>query len=257
METILSQFSAEQWAVLAAAAFLSGMAKAGLKGLSMLVVPLMAATFGGRLSTGLLLPILCMADLFAVRHYHQHTDWKYLLRLLPPAIIGVLCGTWLGLQVSDAVFTSMIGWIIIGTVVLLLLQESVDLSKWVSRRPWLGVSFGWLGGFTTMIGNAAGPVMAVYMLATRIPKNNYMGTIAWFFLVINLFKVPLQIGFWKNITWTSFAANLVVLPAIFLGVLCGIAIVSRIPEKAFRYLIIAMTMVTALKLVVEGLWHQN
>jgi uncharacterized membrane protein YfcA len=99
--------------------------------------------------------------------------------------------------------------------------------------------------------------MAVYMLATRIPKNNYMGTIAWFFLVINLFKVPLQIGFWKNITWTSFAANLVVLPAIFLGVLCGIAIVSRIPEKAFRYLIIAMTMVTALKLVVEGLWHQN
>ncbi|MBL8892870.1 MAG: sulfite exporter TauE/SafE family protein [Planctomycetaceae bacterium] len=255
MEDIFTQYSIEQWTVLVIAALLSGMAKAGLKGLSMLVVPLMAATFGGRPSTGLLLPILCMADLFAVRHYHRHTDWKYLLRLLPPAIIGVLCGTWLGLQVSDAVFTSMIGWIIIGTVVLLLLQESVDLSKWVSQRPWLGFSFGWLGGFTTMIGNAAGPVMAVYMLATRIPKNNYMGTIAWFFLAINLMKVPLQIGFWKNITWYSFAANIVVLPAIFIGVMLGISIVRRIPEKAFRYLIIAMTMATALKLVVEGVWR--
>lgn len=103
-----------------------------------------------------------------------------------------------------------------------------------------------------MIGNAAGPVMAVYLLATRIPKNNYMGTIAWFFLIVNLFKVPLHAVFWQTITWSTLTANLLVLPAIFVGIRVGLAAVSRIPEKLFRYLVIAMTMSMAIKL----LWDQ-
>ena len=249
---MIPEFSLEQWLVLVAAAFLTGLAKAGLKGFSMLVVPVMAAMFGGRASTGLLLPILCLADAFAVRHYHRHTDWSYLVRLLPPVIVGVLMALVVGLWVSDELFTKLIAWIIIGTVVLLLIQESLDLSAWVQRHSLIGYSFGWLGGFTTMIGNAAGPVMAVYLLATRIPKNNYMGTIAWFFLIVNLFKVPLHAVFWQTITWSTLTANLLVLPAIFVGIRVGLAVVSRIPEKLFRYLVIAMTMSMAIKL----LWDQ-
>jgi uncharacterized protein len=254
MEAIFSQYTAGQWLVLILAAFLTGMAKAGLKGLSMLVVPLMAASFTGRPSTGLLLPLLCIADVFAVRHYHRHADPKYLFRLLPPAMVGVLVATAVGLWVSDQVFTTMIAWTIIGTVVLLIVQESVDLSALVARRPVIGYAFGWLGGFTTMIGNAAGPVMAVYLLATRIPKNNYMGTIAWFFLIINVFKLPWHFFVWRTIDLASLAANLLVLPAIFMGVHAGIAIVARIPERMFRYLVIGMTAIMAAKLLLDGLW---
>jgi len=252
MEFLLLQYSSQQWLALIVAAFLTGMAKAGLKGFSMLVVPMLAVAFGGRPSTGILLPLLCMADLFAVRHYHQHADWKYLARLLPPAVLGVLVAFFVGLAISDEVFTNMIAWIIIGTVVLLISQECWDLSRVVDKRPALGYLFGWLGGFTTMIGNAAGPVMAVYLLATRLPKNNYMGTVAWFFLLINFFKVPFHVFAWKTISWSSFAANLIVLPFIFLGVGGGVMIVHRIPEKIFRYLIIAMTLAMALNL----LWQQ-
>jgi len=251
IEAIWQQFSLEQWSVLLLAAFLTGMAKAGLKGFSMLVVPMMAAAFGGRPSTGLLLPLLCMADVFAVRFYNRHADWGYLVRLLPPAMVGVLVALVVGLVVSDEIFTAMIAWIVIGSVVLLILQETADFSRLLARQPMLGYLFGWLGGFTTMIGNAAGPVMAVYLLATRIPKNNYMGTIAWFFLVINLFKVPLHIWVWGTISWGSFAANLMALPVIGLGVWLGVLIVRRIPEKAFRYLVIAMTLVMAIKLFMD------
>lgn len=247
-QAIIEQYSLQQWLVLIMAAYLTGMAKAGLKGFSMLVVPTMAVAFGGRPSTGLLLPLLCMADVFAVYHYNRHADWSFLVRLLPPAVVGVLVALVVGSFVSDDVFTTMIAAMIVGTVVLLIIQELWDLSEFLKRRPLIGYLFGWLGGFTTMIGNAAGPVMAVYLLAVRIPKKNYMGTIAWFFLLINFFKVPLHIWIWQTITWSSFAANLLVLPVIGLGVWSGIAIVQRIPEQAFRYLIIGMTLVMAVKL---------
>jgi uncharacterized membrane protein YfcA len=255
MDAFLPHYTVSQWLVLILAALLTGMAKAGLKGFSMFVVPLMAASFSGRPSTGLLLPLLCIADVFAVRHYHKHADPKYLFRLLPPAMIGVLVATAVGSWVSDQVFTNLIAWTIMATVVLLIVQESVDLSGVVAQQPVIGYCFGGLGGFTTMIGNAAGPVMAVYLLATRIPKNNYMGTIAWFFLIINVFKLPWHLFVWQTINIPTLAANALVVPAIFIGVRAGIAIVSRIPERAFRYLVIAMTAVMALKLLLDGLLY--
>lgn len=119
----------------------------------------------------------------------------------------------------------------------------------MASYSWVGALFGAVGGFTTMIGNAAGPVMAVYLLSTRIPKNSFIGTTAWFFLVINLFKFPFHIWVWETITWQSFLLNLTGLPAIALGIFIGIRVVKLIPEQAFRYFVIVMTAIVSLRLL--------
>jgi hypothetical protein len=249
MSEIWQQFDSDQWMVLFIAALLIGMAKAGIKGLGMFIVPMMAAAFGGKASVGLVLPMLSMADIFAVSYYNRHAEWHYIKRLLPMAVVGVLIAIGVGYYVNDAVFTDMIAVIIIGSLVLLILQERTSFSSFMASNKYVAGVFGGLGGFTTMIGNAAGPVMAVYLLSTLIPKNNYIGTAAWFFMIINLFKFPFHVFVWGTITWHSFRANLLALPAIVLGVFIGILIVKRIPELAFRYFVIVMTFIISLKLL--------
>ena len=96
-----------------------------------------------------------------------------------------------------------------------------------------------------MIGNAAGPIMAVYLLAMRMPKNSFIGTGAWFFLIINLLKFPFHIFVWETITWSSFKLDLLAIPAIAIGIVIGIRIVNLIPEREFRYFIIVTTFLAA------------
>ena len=249
MQEIWQQFDSNQWMAIFGAALLIGMAKAGVKGLGMFIVPMMAATFGGKVSVGLVLPMLSMADIFAVSYYNRHAEWKYIRRLLPMAIAGVLVAIVVGYYVDDEVFTNMIAVIIIGSLVLLILQERTSYSTFMSQNKFVAAIFGGLGGFTTMIGNAAGSVMAVYLLSTRIPKNSFIGTTAWFFMIINLFKMPFHFFVWETISWESFSANLMALPVIILGVFIGILIVKRIPEQAFRYFVIVMTFIISIKLL--------
>lgn len=230
------------------AAFI-GIGKAGVKGMGMLVVPLMAAIFGGRASAGLVLPMLCFADIFAVSYYNRHAEWKYIKRLLPAALIGVLIGVVVGYYVDDGVFTNLISIIIIGSLLLMLIQERMVISQRIVGSWGMGSTFGLLGGFSTMIGNAAGPVIATYFLATKIPKNAFIGTAAWFYLIVNLVKVPMHVFIWGSINWESFKLNLMAIPAIGLGILIGVNIVKLIPEKAFRYFVMVMTFLVSLKLL--------
>jgi uncharacterized membrane protein YfcA len=105
-----------------------------------------------------------------------------------------------------------------------------------------------MGGFATMIGNAAGPVMAIYLLSMRLPKNSYIGTGAWFFFIVNLSKVPLHIWSWKTITVDSFLLDVMMIPATAAGAFLGIWLVRLLPEKFYRVLVIATTLLSALLL---------
>lgn len=229
-------------------ALLIGMAKAGVKGMGMLVVPILAVIFGGKPSAGLLLPILSMADIFAVSYYNKHAEWKYVWKLLPATILGVLVAVVVGYYISDNWFKNLIAIFVIGSLILMVIQERRGLPQAMTESLVFASIFGFLGGFTTMIGNAAGPIMAVYFLAMHLPKNSFIGTGAWFFLIVNLFKIPLHIFVWHTITWNSFSLNLIALPAIALGVFIGIKIINLIPEKEFRYFIIIMTLVASIRL---------
>jgi len=241
------------WFWLFFSALLIGMGKAGIKGMGLIVVPLMASVFGGKVSAGLIVPMLVMADVFAVQHYNRHARWEYLWKLLPAAVAGVLIGVWVGDLISDDIFKTLIAVFIISSLILMLWQERGGLPPEITQSWYFGTVFGLIGGFSTMIGNAAGPFMAVYLLSTRLPKNNFIGTGAWFFFLLNLFKMPFHIFVWETINMWSIRLDLLCVPVIALGIFIGIRVVRLIPERTFRYFIIIMTTIISIRLVWQAL----
>lgn len=223
---------------------LTGMSKTGIQGAGLISIPLLATAFGGQQSSGLLLPILVLADIIGVRYYHRHASWPHLKILFPWAAVGVVAGTIAGNYIDDRVFKLIMAITILVSVGIMIWLEKGHRDE-VPDYPWFVMLIGIAGGFTSMVGNLAGAVMAIYLLSMRLPKNEWIGTTAWFFLVVNLFKVPFHIFFWGTIRLNSFLLDLLALPAIGIGAYLGIIIVRNIPEKTYRWLIIAMTILAA------------
>lgn len=222
------------WIMLLVTATFVGMSKTGIQGLTILVVPLLAVTFGAKPSTGLILPLLCFADLIGVSYYRGQAEWKYIIRLLPMATAGFFLAIWIDNQIPDKEFKHLMGACLVFVLAVMLWsqwrgKENVLLDFW-----WYSPLFGLLGGFTTMIGNAAGPVMAIYLLSTRIPKLAFVGTNAWFFLCVNYLKLPLQVFVWHNINLTTLAIDVCAAPFVLFGAFIGIHLVKFLPERAFR-----------------------
>ena len=228
---------------------LIGMSKVGISGAGMIAVPILAIIFGGKDSSGIMLPILIMADLFVTTYYRKHTEWAHLRKLLPPSIIGVILGTIVGQTIPDTSFKLIMGIIILVSICILLWLE-FSKSKWVPAGYWFASLIGICVGFTTMVGNLAGSVMALYLLAHNMPKNKFIGTAAWFFITINLLKVPFHVFSWKTITWNTLLLDLTLLPVIALGALIGIQIVKRLSEQVYRYFIIVMTIVASIFMII-------
>jgi uncharacterized protein len=238
-----------EWAVMFMAALFIGMAKTGIFGLGVLVPPILAAVFGGKVSSGLLLPMLSMADVFAVLYYNRHASWPHLWKLFPFAASGVIIAIWVGAAINDHTFKVIMAFFILGGIPVMIWQEQMKNAKPLSVNWWSGSFFGITGGFSTMIGNTAGPIMSLYLLAMQLPKNMLIGTGAWFFLVINLFKIPFHVYIWETITMESFSLNLLMWPVILMGGFLGVRLVRIIPEKPFRWLVIIMTALASLRLL--------
>lgn len=234
-----------QWFLFALCALMIGLAKAGISGAGLLVVPLMANIFGGRESVGIVLPMLIFADVYAVIYYNRHAEWKYVYKLLPWAITGILAGFFFGKSINDVQFKQTIAVLVLVGILLMIWQDVKGKRMNIPDNWWVAAILGLTGGFTTMVGNAAGPIMILYLLAMRLPKNSFIGTGAWFFFIVNLLKVPLHIFFWKTIVVKSFLLDLMALPVILLGAYLGIRVVRIIPEKAYRIFIITTTILSA------------
>jgi uncharacterized protein len=232
------------------AAMLIGMGKTGLSGAGNIAIPLMAILFGGKPSTGIILPMLCMADVFGVMYYHRHANWKYITKLLPWAFGGVIIAAIIGNSISDHTFKNIIGISVLLSVGIMFWQDFKKDKLNIPQRGWYSALFGFSGGFTTMIGNAAGPIMAIFLQSMRLPKNIYIGTGAWFFLIINYSKLPLQIIYWQNITWSTLKFDLILLPAIAIGAFLGIKLVNILPERAYRLFVLISTAASAILLMI-------
>ena len=239
-----------QWAILAVAALCIGLSKTGVQGLMLLVVPYMAMAFGAKASTGVILPMLCMADIVAVAYYKRIADWKVVAKLLPTAVLGFLLAILVDRLIPTEGFRQLMGWTLALALAVMLWSELYGKENRWLRKWWYSALFGLLGGFTTMIGNAAGPVMSVYLLSMRKEKMEYIGINAWFFLVVNLLKVPLQIFVWENISWSSFSLNLLMLPIIGMGAWLGIRVVKLLPEQAFRRFILVVTILSVAMMLI-------
>ena len=230
-------------------ALLIGMAKNGVAGAGMVAVPLLAIIFGGKASTGVLLPILIFADLFAVSYYHSHANWYQLRRLLPTSLAGVVIGTVVGDLIDDNSFRYLMALIIFASVCIMIWQEKATNPN-IPSSPWIVYTIGVIGGFASMIGNLAGPIMVLYLLAMRFPKNQFIGTAAWFFLVINISKMPFHVAVWQTISLNTFLFDLLLIPVIAAGAWLGVKIVHKIPEQIYRWFVIVTTAVAAVAMVV-------
>jgi uncharacterized membrane protein YfcA len=231
-------------------AFCVGMSKTGVHGAGMISVPLLAYIFGGRASSGILLPMLLIADVMGVKYYHQHASWKHLKILFPWAALGVITGTVVGNFINDEIFKSVMAAIIVVSVIIMIWLERGG-KKEIPDYHWFAISMGIAGGFTSMVGNLAGAVMAVYLLAMRLPKNVYIGTTAWFFMITNWFKVPFHIFVWKTISLNIFLLDLTCLIAIGMGAYAGIWLVEKIPERTYRWFIIGTTLIASFFMLIH------
>lgn len=244
------QLSWFDWSLITLSALLIGMSKVGVPGVSMIVVPTLAIIFGGKQSTGVLLPILIMADVFGVVFYNRHAEWKHLLRALPWALSGLVLALWIGNLVNDEQFKRIIAITVFVSIGLMVWKDKGLKNTFVPEKWWFAAIMGVAGGFATMIGNVAGPVFAIYLLAMHLPKNSFIGTTAWFFAIVNLTKLPLQIFAWQNINWETLLIDVLVFPFIALGAWIGIVVVKRIPEPTYRWLVIAITVISAFLILV-------
>ena len=247
---ILSTWSVFNLLLVFTGAFILGLAKAGLRGIDMLNVTLMALVFGSKASTGIVLPLLCAADIAAVIYYHRHAQWNHFWKLVPWMAAGILIGVFVGKDMNEAVFRKVMGIIIILTVIIMVVME-IRKSENVPTHPLFAASTGVMAGITTMLGNLAGAFSNLYFLAMRLPKNHFIGTSAWLFLVINLFKLPFQVLYWKNITTSSLQTDLVLLPALMLGFFIGLKIVKRIKDDHYRKVVIVLTLIGAFVIILK------
>jgi uncharacterized membrane protein YfcA len=229
-----------QWLVIAFAVLLLGLSKSGIKGIGIILVVLLAFVFGEKASTGILLPMLIAADIMAVIYYNRHANWSYIKKLLPWMLLGVLVGVWVGNDISEVFFKKMMASIIVVSVLIMLYSENRK-TQTIPKSKTLSVLAGFLAGFTTMIGNLAGPIANIYFLAMRLPKNEFIGTAAWLFFLINLFKLPFHIFIWETVTIKTLALNAVLIPALILGFFLGILIVKKISNLNYRRFILIVT----------------
>jgi uncharacterized membrane protein YfcA len=184
-----------------------------------------------------------------VIYYRKNAEWKYIIKILPWVAAGITIGMVTGNHVSSGQFRVVMVSVVWTMLFLMVIN---DLRKKngneLHGNLLFTASMGTAGGFSTMIGNSAGPVFTLYFLSMRLPKNEFIGTGAWLYLIMNTGKLPLQAFVWKNITVNSLLLDLVSLPFIAGGIFLGIYIVKLFPEKGYRYFVIVTTLVTSVLL---------
>lgn len=240
-------FDAWQWVLGGVAALVVGISKAGIGGLGMLAVMIFAQIMPAKQATGVVLPLLCFGDIIAAVSYRAHAQWAHIRRLFPWTAAGVVLGYFALNRVDERGARGLIGGIVLGLVVLQLVRRHVSGHE-AEHGAWFAPTIGVLAGFTTLVANAAGPLMIVYLLAMRLPKLHFVGTSAVFFLIMNLFKVPFMVHL-GLINAQSFTINLWLAPIVLAGAWFGRKWVMKIQQRTFENIALALSVVAGLNLL--------
>ncbi|HEY1792982.1 MAG TPA: sulfite exporter TauE/SafE family protein [Opitutaceae bacterium] len=241
-------FHAWQWALAAVGALLIGIAKTGITGLSLLFVAMFASIMPARVSTGVVLPLLVVGDVVAVLSYRRHAQWAHVWRLFPWAATGVVIGAVALGRMNDAQARDAIGAIVLGLAVLHIARRWRGAGDPAQGPGWLAPVIGILAGFTTIVSNAAGPLMVIYLLAMRLPKMEYMGTGAVFFFILNLFKAPFM-AYLGLLGEGSLSLDLKLAPFVIIGTLAGRWLLGKINQRLFENISLVLTLVAGAKML--------
>ncbi|MES2307755.1 MAG: sulfite exporter TauE/SafE family protein [Verrucomicrobiota bacterium] len=234
------------WFFLFLGAMMVGLSKTGVPGIGILFVALFANLFPARLSTGIVLPMLIVADLIAVRTYHGKTVWSHVWRLIPATGFGIVAGYFWMKKLTDANAGFWIGILIFSMVVLYFVRKRFP--NWQPHQMGVAWFFGFTGGTVTMVANAAGPLVTLYLLEMKLRKEEFMGTGAWFYLIMNCVKVPFGISL-GIIHSQTLLLNLALIPMIIVGTWVGRRVNRQLSEQWFEWSAIGFAAVAALRLI--------
>jgi uncharacterized membrane protein YfcA len=239
------------WAVVALCAVMVGISKTGLPGMGILFVPLMAMVIPAKQSTGMVLGILILGDAFAASYYRKKAIWRHIIRLIPATLVGIVAGYFVMKVISDAQLKPIIGVIVVAMLAVNWWRNREGEN--VPTQWWFAEVMGFFAGLTTMMANAAGPVMIVYLLAMRLPKVEFVGTSAWFFFIVNWLKVPFSIHL-GLVNVESVKLGFIMLPFIIIGLILGIVALRKMPQKIFEITIQVLALAAGIKLLVPANW---
>ena len=230
-----------QWLLGIFSAFMIGVAKTGAPGVGTMIAPLMVLTVGdARFATAWTLPVLSTADVFAVAYWRRQAEARQLFSLIPWVLVGI-AGAAAALSLDEAVIRKIIGVIIVGMLAIYLWRRFSPTPQVAGNPAFYGICT----GFASTLANAAGPVMNIYLLSRKLPKEKFVATGAWFFFVVNLLKAPVYA--WHGLySRESLTFDVLMVPAVLAGALAGRWLIRNIDQSMFEVLVIALTAVSCL-----------
>lgn len=245
---MFSDLSILQLVIIALSAMFVGLGKSGIVGAGMVTIPIFAAVLGGKPSTGFLLPLLILADFTAILKFKTNTRWEHLLKIFPWVAVGVTIAALIGNSVDDKVFNIILAVVILIGVALMLLKDYSKIPLHFFENQSFYIVMGVLAGFSSMIGNAAGNIISIFLLSLSLPKNEFIATRAWFFFITNMVKIPLHVFYWKTINYNTLIADAQLLIFVLLGMILGFWLIKRIKESVFRKMVLFLVIASAFAL---------
>jgi len=228
-----------KWLLGGFSAFTVGAAKTGVPGGGTLVIPLMVLVVGNaRFAAAWTAPLLSTGDVFAVLYWRRHADARKLLSLIPWVLLGGVGGA-LALNLDEHVLRRIVAAIVGGMLVLFILQRR----GWFSNLSRGAYFYGIAAGFATVVANAAGPIMNMYLLTRRLSKEQFVATGAWFFFTVNLAKIPVYLWF-GLFSRESLIFDALMAPIVIGGGFAGLWLIRRVPQRVFEWMVVALTAVS-------------
>lgn len=266
----ISTFTIAAWAIAITAAFCIGVAKGGVGGVAMFALVMFAYVMPAKLSVGAVLPLLVAGDILAVWFFRKHAKLTHVWRLLPAAVVGVTIGAFLLSRIPSTVFKPFIGVLILALIGLQVWRTRVTAGKTVvaateetpksaptgataqevPHNPAFSWTMGILAGVATMLGNAAGGVMTIYLLATKLEKKVFVGTSAVFFFIINVTKTPFSAAA-GALTRETLLLDAFLVPVVWIGFFLGKFVLSKMSQKVFERWMLGGTALAAVFLIVK------
>jgi uncharacterized protein len=234
------------------AVFLTGISKGGFgAAFGGLAVPMLAIAISPVQAAAIVLPILCVMDIFALIAYRRRVHWTNYRILLIGSLFGIAIGTALFQYLSEDIIR-----LILGSIAVLF-----TANHWIKRLPeehkakpsrLKGSLMGMIAGFTSFVAHAGGPPVQFYLLPQKLEKMLFVGTTAWFFFSINYIKL-IPYSFLGQFSVQNLMTSLVLLPLAPIGVWTGVKLVQIVPQQLFYRLAYFFLFAVGLKLLWDGI----
>ena len=236
----------------AIAVIIVGLSKSGFgSGIGVLGVPLMALVIPPAQAAAIMLPLLCVMDIFNVFHYRSQFDRTNLIILVPAALLGILLGTFTFRYLTDDHIRIMLGVISILFVINFFVGRRNGTKKMEPDRV-KGSIWGAIAGFTSFGVHAGGPPVNIYLLPQKMDKTIFVGTTVIFFTIVNYVKL-IPYAYLGQLSGDNLLTSLILAPLVPLGFWLGIKLHDRVNETLFYNLAYISLFITGTKLLYDGL----